>query len=76
MNSNRQFDEHIKDQFSNYTPDVHPRIWEKIIAKKNKKRPDRNPARLNPISYEKPAFERSMLFDYCTKRKFIYFLTP
>lgn len=39
MNSNRQFDEHIKDQFSNYTPDVHPRIWEKIIAERNKKRP-------------------------------------
>lgn len=39
MNSNRQFDEHIKDQFSNYTPDVHPRIWEKIIAEKDKKRP-------------------------------------
>ncbi len=39
MNSNRPFDEHIKDQFSNYTPDVHPRIWEKIIAEKDKKRP-------------------------------------
>ena len=39
MNSNRHFDKHIKDQFSNYTPDVHPRIWEKIIAEKDKKRP-------------------------------------
>lgn len=39
MNSNRHFDEHIKDQFSNYSPDVHPRIWEKIIAEKDKKRP-------------------------------------
>ena len=39
MNRNRQFDEHIKDQFSNYAPDVHPRIWEKIIAEKDKKRP-------------------------------------
>jgi hypothetical protein len=39
MNSNRHFDEHIKDQFGNYTPDVNPHIWEKIIAKKNKKRP-------------------------------------
>ncbi len=39
MNSNRHFDEHIKDQFSNYTPDVHPRIWEKLIAEKDKKRP-------------------------------------
>jgi hypothetical protein len=39
MNSNRHFDEHIKAQFGNYTPDVHPRIWEKIIAEKGKKRP-------------------------------------
>ncbi|MBL7701476.1 MAG: hypothetical protein JNM14_04460 [Ferruginibacter sp.] len=39
MNTNRHFDEHIKEQFSNYSPDVHPRIWEKIIAKKDKKRP-------------------------------------
>ncbi len=39
MNSNRHFDDHIKEQFSNYTPDVHPRIWEKIIAEKGKKRP-------------------------------------
>jgi hypothetical protein len=39
MNSNRHFDEHIKEQFSNYTPDVHPRIWEKIIVEKDKKRP-------------------------------------
>jgi hypothetical protein len=39
MSTNRQFDEHIKEQFSDYTPDVHPRIWEKIIAEKGKKRP-------------------------------------
>ncbi len=39
MTSNRQFDEHIKDQFSNYTPDVHPGMWERIIAEKDKKRP-------------------------------------
>ena len=39
MNSNRQFDEHINEQFNNYSPDVHPRIWEKIIAEKDKKRP-------------------------------------
>jgi hypothetical protein len=39
MNNNRQFDEHIKEQFSNYSPDVHPRIWENIIAEKDKKRP-------------------------------------
>jgi hypothetical protein len=39
MNNNRQFDEHIKEQFKNYAPEVHPRIWENIIAEKNKKRP-------------------------------------
>ncbi len=39
MNSNRQFDEHIKEQFKTYSPDVHPRIWKNIIDKKNKKRP-------------------------------------
>ncbi len=39
MNMNRQFDEHIKEQFSNYNADVHPRIWEKIIAEKDKRRP-------------------------------------
>jgi hypothetical protein len=39
MNKNRQFDEHIKDQFSNYTADIHPRIWENIIAERDKKRP-------------------------------------
>ncbi len=39
MNNNRQFDEHIKDQFSNFAPDVHPRIWENIVAGKDKKRP-------------------------------------
>ena len=35
MNNNRQFDEHIKAQFDNYAPDVHPRIWENIIAQKD-----------------------------------------
>ncbi len=39
MNSNRHFDEHIKEQFGNYAPDVNPRIWEKIIAQKDKRRP-------------------------------------
>lgn len=39
MNTNRHFDEHIKEQFSNYAPDVHSHIWEKIIAEKDKKRP-------------------------------------
>jgi len=39
MNNNRHFDDHIKDQFSNFTPDVPPHIWEKIIAEKDRKRP-------------------------------------
>jgi hypothetical protein len=39
MNNNRQFDEYIKEQFNNYSPDVHPRIWENIMAEKDKKRP-------------------------------------
>lgn len=39
MNINRHFDEYIKEQLGNYSPDVHPRIWEKIVAGKDKKRP-------------------------------------
>ncbi len=39
MNNNGLFDEHIKGQFKGYAPDVHPRIWENIINKKEKKRP-------------------------------------
>ena len=39
MNINQQFDEHIKEQFNNYSPDVHPRIWENIIAEKERRKP-------------------------------------
>ena len=39
MTSNQRFDEHIKEQFDNYAPDVHPRIWENIVAQKDKRRP-------------------------------------
>ena len=39
MNNNRLFDEHIKEQFSDYAPDVPPHIWENIIAKKERKKP-------------------------------------
>ena len=39
MNNNRHFDDHINDQFGNYTPDVPPHIWENIIAEKDRKRP-------------------------------------
>jgi hypothetical protein len=36
---NQQFDDHIKEQFSNYSPDVNPRIWENIIAERERRRP-------------------------------------
>ncbi len=39
MNYNQRFDEHIKDQFLDYTPPVHPRIWENIVQEREKKRP-------------------------------------
>ena len=39
MNDNRQFDEHIRDQFSNFSPEVHPRIWENIMAERDKRKP-------------------------------------
>ena len=39
MNNNQHFDKNIREQFSNFAPDVHPRIWENIIAEKEKRRP-------------------------------------
>ena len=39
MNNSQRFDEHIKEQFLEYTPQVHPRIWENIIKEKEKRRP-------------------------------------
>lgn len=33
-----RFDEHIKDQFLEYSPQVHPRIWENIIQEREKKK--------------------------------------
>jgi hypothetical protein len=36
--SNR-FDDNIKDQFQNYSPDVHPRIWENIVKEREKRKP-------------------------------------
>ena len=39
MNDNRQFDEHIREQFSNFSPEVHPRIWENIMAERDKRKP-------------------------------------
>jgi hypothetical protein len=34
-----RFDEHIKDQFLEYSPQVHPRLWENIIKEREKRRP-------------------------------------
>jgi len=39
MKNNQQFDDHIQEQFNNYSPPVPPHIWEKIAAEKDKKRP-------------------------------------
>ena len=39
MSNNELFDDNIKDQFSDYTPSVHPRIWENIVAERKKRRP-------------------------------------
>lgn len=39
MTNNQQFDEHIREQFSSYSPDVHPRIWENIIAERERRKP-------------------------------------
>lgn len=39
MNMNQRFDEHIKNEFLDYTPQVHPRIWENIMKEREKKRP-------------------------------------
>ena len=39
MNNNRLFDDHIKEQFSNYAPDVPPHVWENIVAGRAKRRP-------------------------------------
>jgi len=39
MNNNRLFDDHIKEQFSDYAPDVPSHIWENIIAEKERRRP-------------------------------------
>ena len=37
--NNSPLDEHIKKQFSNYTPDVPAHIWENIVAEKDKRKP-------------------------------------
>jgi hypothetical protein len=39
MSNNELFDDNIKDQFSDYSPLVHPRIWENIVAERKKRKP-------------------------------------
>ena len=39
MNNNQQFDNNIKEQFENYTPQVHSGIWDNIITKREKRKP-------------------------------------
>jgi hypothetical protein len=39
MSNNELFDNNIKQQFENYTPPVHPRIWENIVNERKKRRP-------------------------------------
>jgi hypothetical protein len=37
MNNNQQFDDHIKEQLGNATPDVPSHIWDAIVAKRKRK---------------------------------------
>ncbi|MEP7256268.1 MAG: hypothetical protein ABI666_10875 [Ferruginibacter sp.] len=39
MSNSQQFDEHIKEQFNSYLPNVHPRIWENIAARTERRKP-------------------------------------
>lgn len=39
MSNSQQFDNYVKEQFNEYAPDVHPRIWENIAARSKKRRP-------------------------------------
>lgn len=39
MTNNSPFDDHIKKQFGNYTPEVPPHVWENIVARKEQKKP-------------------------------------
>ncbi|MEY2917936.1 MAG: hypothetical protein RIS73_1650, partial [Bacteroidota bacterium] len=39
MSNNQQFDNAIKEQFNDYSAPVHPRIWDNIVSKREKKRP-------------------------------------
>lgn len=39
MTNNELFDKHAKDLLGDYSPPVHPRIWEGIVAAREKRRP-------------------------------------
>lgn len=39
MSNSQQFDKYVKEQFNDYAPDVHPRIWENIAARNEKRKP-------------------------------------
>jgi hypothetical protein len=39
MSGNVQFDNHVKEQLGNYSPDVPPHIWDNIVAKRKKRKP-------------------------------------
>ncbi len=39
MSDDVQFDNHVKEQLGNYSPDVPPHIWDNIVAKRGKKKP-------------------------------------
>ena len=39
MNNNQLFDNNIKEQFQDYSPDVHPRIWDNIVKEREKRKP-------------------------------------
>jgi len=39
MSNSQQFDKYVKEQFNDYAPDVHPRIWENIAARNERRKP-------------------------------------
>ncbi len=39
MSDDVQFDNHVKEQLGNYSPDVPPHIWDNIVAKRGKRKP-------------------------------------
>jgi len=39
MSEERNFDDHIRNEFANYSPEVAPHIWENIVAERKKRRP-------------------------------------